>query len=755
MPVRWTLFVGSCTISARAWSNLRRNQNFFGIVRRAVPPARKHSRWFTIEPTLASPEPRCAVLQDPPGRTDGELTPRLGQLMNLLTRLYVGSVIVVGCSVALLAGVAMADFDTKNATFLVLAGLAIVGELFPFQVPFRHEAQEITLSTPFVLAILVTFGVPEAITVQLIGSVLADCCGRKVWWKTAFDAGQYSIAWAVAGGAAVLANGAALGVQHGLTLGAAVEIALVGTTFFVVNHTLVAVAIAIAAGAPLLSCVRRDLGFHVSTALVLTSLSPIVIVLGNNAPGFVPLLLLPIAAVHRSAQISIDKDHQAHHDALTLLPNRTAFREWVEQTVAAQPTAPLAVVIIDLDSFKEVNDTLGHQMGDRLLRCVAERLDQRFAPEAFVARLGGDEFALAAGPGAAGDCMALGRMVGEALSAPIPLNGLLLPATASIGAARYPEDGENVDTLLQRADIAMYLAKERGTGFETYRADRDHHTTRRLALLGELHDAIEQSALVFHYQPVADIATGRMISTEALIRWQHPEHGLIPPDEFIPLAEPTGLIEPLTTYALEHALHQCRRWLDEGRDVGVAVNVSVRNLYEDAFANKVKRLLALTRVPARFLTIEITEGTVMADPARVATVLDELHAMGVRIAIDDFGTGYSSLVHLKRLPVDYIKIDRSFVMNMDANDDDAAIVRSTIDLAHNLGLQVVAEGVETEAHWEKLAQLGCDHGQGYFIARPVPPDRLDLTRTIPVGRTSESPGRGRSFKRAAASRRVS
>jgi EAL domain-containing protein (putative c-di-GMP-specific phosphodiesterase class I) len=278
----------------------------------------------------------------------------------------------------------------------------------------------------------------------------------------------------------------------------------------------------------------------------------------------------------------------------------------------------------------------------------------------------------------------------------------------------------------------MYVAKEQRTSFEMYSAERDRHTTRRLSLLGELHQAMEQGELVFHFQPVADLATGRITSTEALVRWEHPKHGLIPPDEFVPLAEPTGLIAPLTAYALRHALAQCRSWLDEGRRIGVAVNVSVRNLYESGFAASVSRQLALARVPASLLTLEITEGTVMADPIRAATVLDELHAMGVRIAIDDFGTGYSSLVHLKRLPVDAIKIDRSFVMNM-ANDDDAAIVRSTIDLAHNLGLQVVAEGVETESQWHQLARLGCDYGQGYYIARPAPAATVDVGMTVVVG----------------------
>lgn len=660
--------------------------------------------------------------------------------MTRLTRVYVALISVAGCALA--AGlVATANVNATYTTraFVVLAGLAVLGELFPIRVPFRHEAQEITLSTAFVLGILVTFGLPAAIGVQIVGSILSDAHLRKVWWKALFNVGQYALAWTAAGLVVVLVNGGPYGLQQSFTLVELGLVVLAGMAFFVVNSTLVAIPIAQVTGVPLLTYVRRDFGFQASTALVLTSLSPIVIVLANYQPGLVPLLLLPIAAVHKSTRISLDKDFQARHDSLTGLPNRFAFREWIEQTIEAQSPERLAVLIIDLDSFKEVNDTLGHQMGDRLLCRVADRLAEQFG-DASVARLGGDEFAIAVILQAGEECSALGTRVGEALSAPISLEGLLLPATGSVGAASYPDDGENVDTLLQRADVAMYLAKEQRTTFEMYTIERDRHTTRRLSLLGELHHAIESSELVFFYQPVADIATRRIVSTEALVRWEHPKLGLIPPDEFVPLAEPTGLIEPLTAYALEHALRQCRTWLDQGHEIGVAVNVSVRNLYEASFASKVGRHLALARAPAELLTLEITEGTVMADPIRAASVLDELHTMGVRIAIDDFGTGYSSLVHLKRLPVDYIKIDRSFVMNME-NDDDSAIVRSTIDLAHNLGLKVVAEGVESAHHWEMLSALGCDYGQGYFIARPAPPELLDLSlrtrRSLHVSQSAE------------------
>jgi diguanylate cyclase (GGDEF)-like protein len=649
--------------------------------------------------------------------------------VTLRLRIYVSVVALAGCGLA--AGVIAATHVDPHWTsrgLVVLAALAILGELFPIRVPFRHEAQEITLSTAFVLAILVTQGLAAAVAVQLVGSLLSDAHLRKTWWKAAFNIGQYTIAWGVAGAVLLLLHGGAFGATTSFALAELGVILLVGMTFFIVNSTLVSVPIAVTTGVPVIAYLRRDFGFHASTALVLTSLSPIVIVLAADQPGLVPLLLIPIGAVHKSARISIDKDYQAHHDALTGLPNRTAFRDWIEQTIEATPTDRFAVLIIDLDSFKEVNDTLGHQMGDRLLCSVADRLAEQF-DDSSVARLGGDEFAIAVSlhPGESPE--GLGPRVAAALADPIELDGLELQATGSVGAACFPQDGENVDTLLQRADVAMYLAKEQQTSFEVYRPERDHHTTRRLSLLGELHHALESRELVFHFQPVADLATGRITSTEALVRWEHPEHGLVPPDEFVPLAEPTGLIEPLTAYALAHALRQCREWLDEGLVVGVAVNVSVRNLYEANFAKNVARHLALARVPAELLTLEITEGTVMADPVRAATVLDELHAMGVRIAIDDFGTGYSSLVHLKRLPVDTIKIDRAFVMNM-ANENDAAIVRSTIDLAHNLGLKVVAEGVETEVHWQRLAELGCDLGQGYFIARPAPAERVDFAPIV-------------------------
>lgn len=662
--------------------------------------------------------------------------------MSPLTRLHVALVTSVGCGLAAFLAVLvvtrseLAEEWTSQA-FWMLAVLAVVGELVPFRVPYRHEAQEVTLSTTFVLAILFAFGFPCAVVVQAVGSILSDIYQRKVWWKAAFNVGQYTVSWGAAALVLTLVGGDAFGPSQSFGVASLSALVLAGAAFFLVNSTLIGVAIATATGVPVLGYLRRDFGFHASTAIVLSSLSPVVIVLANDQAWLVPLLLLPIAAVHKSARVSLEKEHQASHDGLTGLANRIAFREWIEDTLAEHPPTALDVLMIDLDSFREVNDTLGHELGDRLLCLIADRLVAQFADGMSVARLGGDEFALAVRTTESEDRSTLGARVAGALERPFPLEGLLLPITASVGVASFPRDGDTVDLLLQRAEVAMYLAKERQTSFEGYEPERDHHTTKRLSLLGELHTAIEKRQLVFHYQPVADIASGRITSAEALVRWEHPVYGLIPPDEFVPLAEPTGLIEPLTAFALESALRQCRTWLDAGYRVAVAVNVSVRNLYEDGFARKVGRLLMLCRVPTNMLTLEITEGTVMADPVRAAAALGELHAMGVKIAIDDFGTGYSSLVHLRRLPVDQIKIDRSFVMNMDRDDNDAAIVRSTIDLAHNLGLRVVAEGVESGYHLQRLAELGCDLAQGYFVARPALAASLDLHAAIRQSQPTE------------------
>jgi EAL domain-containing protein (putative c-di-GMP-specific phosphodiesterase class I) len=309
----------------------------------------------------------------------------------------------------------------------------------------------------------------------------------------------------------------------------------------------------------------------------------------------------------------------------------------------------------------------------------------------------------------------------ELLEQPFALGGLQLEIDASIGIALSPDHGSDADTLLRRADVAMYVAKRGNSGYALYTADRDQHSPMRLALVAELRRAIETDELSLYFQPKVRMDTGKVTCAEALVRWQHPRHGMLNPDLFVPIAEQTGLIRPLSRWVLDAALRQVNSWRHDGLDLSVAVNLSMRNLHDPEIADMIRRRLLRWGVPPESLTIEITESSLMADAARAMEVLNRLRAMGVGVSIDDFGTGYSSLAYLKRLPVHELKIDRSFVAHMATDENDAAIVRSTIGLAHELGLSVVAEGVEDQDTWDVLANVGCDVAQGYFISRPLPP----------------------------------
>jgi diguanylate cyclase (GGDEF)-like protein len=428
--------------------------------------------------------------------------------------------------------------------------------------------------------------------------------------------------------------------------------------------------------------------------------------------------------LRRQAEVN---EHQALHDALTDLPNRTLFHDRVHQALASARREHIAaaVMIMDLDRFKEVNDTLGHASGDELLKQVGLRLRDSLRESDTVARLGGDEFGVLLPKVVDAEAaVAVARKLRTTLEEPFTLHGLALRMEASIGIALFPDHGSDVQSLLQRADVAMYVAKEHPSGCELYARERDEYSPDRLTLLTELRRGIDRGQLLLHFQPKADLRTGDIQGVEALVRWQHPERGMIPPDEFIPPAQKTGVITPLTMFVLDEALRQCRTWALQGMELCVAVNLSTRNLLDVHLPDTVGELLARWEVPARLLELEITESTILADPVRAMEILSRLDEMGIRLAIDDFGTGYSSLAYLKRLPVDELKIDKSFILGMEENENDAVIVRSTIDLGRNLGLRVVAEGVETAKAWNRLVSLGCDIAQGYYLSRPVPADQL-------------------------------
>jgi diguanylate cyclase (GGDEF)-like protein/PAS domain S-box-containing protein len=420
----------------------------------------------------------------------------------------------------------------------------------------------------------------------------------------------------------------------------------------------------------------------------------------------------------------------AYYDPLTKLPNRILFQEYLHQAIEAgqQDHTSIALLLINLDRFREINTTLGYHNGDFLLQQMGRRLQGVVLPDAaMLGRLNVDEFAVLLRSGAEGAARCA-RILLEALEPPFMIEGLPLNVTASIGITLFPVHGTDAPTLMRRADVAMDAARKSGSGYAIYTVGQDHYTPQRLALLGEVRQALEQEQLCLYFQPKVHLATGRVSGVEALVRWHHPQRGLIPPAEFIPLAEQTGVIRLLTLWVIEAALVQCQAWQEAGLDLVVSVNLSVPNLYDAHFADQIGRLLDRVGVSSGRLILEITESFIMADPVRARETFTHLWAMGVHLSIDDFGTGYSSLGYLKRLPVHEIKIDKTFVLGLMRDRHDAAIVRATVDLGHNLGLTVVAEGVEDLQTWHGLVALGCDEVQGYFISPPQPAD--DLTRWL-------------------------
>jgi diguanylate cyclase (GGDEF)-like protein len=426
---------------------------------------------------------------------------------------------------------------------------------------------------------------------------------------------------------------------------------------------------------------------------------------------------------------SVDRDrHQSTHDALTGLPNWVLMQDRLERglATAARSDGEVALLLIDLDRFKEINDSLGHSYGDKLLCQVGPRLQSVLREGDTVARLGGDEFAvLLPGVDGVGEARAVAERLRESLHRSFDVDGVILDVEASIGIVLSPWHGTDTEELLRNADIAMYAAKELKAGAVVFQPEVHASTPVRISVLGDLRRALDtEDELFLNYQPKITLTGERIEGLEALLRWQHPTQGLIPPGDFIPVAEGTGIILRLTERVLNLALAQQRLWLDGGHMVPVAVNLSTRCLLDADLPNLVDRLLAEHRVPAALLRLEVTESAVMGDAARCMEVLQRLHDLGVHLSIDDFGTGYSSMAYLRRLPVDELKIDRSFVLGMTTTSQDLVLVRTAIDLGHNLGLTVVAEGVEGSEHVAALRELGCDIAQGYHYARPMDAERM-------------------------------
>ncbi|MGY1578653.1 putative bifunctional diguanylate cyclase/phosphodiesterase [Streptomyces sp. MN13] len=577
------------------------------------------------------------------------------------------------------------------------------------------------------LAVLLLYGWVPAGMVSLTVVVLVGIARRHRWRQGVLQ-GAVDILGIGAGALVLAAFGRVPSVEHpwdpdSWTLTTAPQVVLAAAGYLLVTRILLWYLHAPRSGG-LPTVARTALVRQGLVAIALLGIAPLVCVVAAAKPILLPLFSIPLIALDSTLWIARARAEEQLRDPLTGLPNRQWLLEriWTALDEAERLGARAALMLIDLDRFRSVNDTLGHLAGDRLLLQTADRLRLALPRGAEVARLGGDEFAVLL-PVADSTTSAtrIARGLVAALSSPLDLDGLTLVLEASAGVAVFPDHALDAEGMLRRADVAMYQAKRDRTGVEVYESKRDSNTPDRLGLLADLRRALDAHEVQLHYQPKVRF-DGQVAGLEALVRWVHPERGKVPPDEFIAIAESSGLMPVLTEYVLETALGQVARWRSQGLYVPVAVNVSPRDVHTPGFAGSVAARLARHGVPAGALQLEITEHVLLEDPQRAADTLAGLTGHGVKMSLDDFGTGYSSLVHLRRLPVSELKIDRSFVARLAVDTEDAEIVRCTVDLAHSLGLLVVAEGVEDDETWERLRDLGCDAVQGWLVAAAMPPE---------------------------------
>lgn len=744
------------------------------------------------------------------------------------------------------------------AAFWTMAVLAVAGDARPFDPPGRRQSSAVFASTCFTFAILLGWGLGPAVAVQAVAVVVSGVRMGHASWRIAFNAGQCACALAAAHVLIGLGPGDLFG---GGQLSWTDVAAIGGATlaWFVVNHGLVNSAVWLRFGARW----RQGMGFELLSTGSLLLLAPVVVTAAQASAALVPLVLAPLFAVYQMARLSSEQQQLAALDPLTGLANRKALVAEVGEQLhrhaerAADGAAParLALLLLDLDRFKHVNDALGHAVGDRLLVEVSARLTE-VAGGDLVARLGGDEFAIVlTGLTDVAEARDRADRVVAALAEPVTLDGLPLDVGGSIGVALFPDHGEDFTTLMRHADVAMYDAKQRNDTVAVYVAESDHNTAERLGLLADLRRVLASGLLpeaegggadpgrngsafpvlggdgavsprtggpnpgrwpwwgrrqgvhlvhsdeliqrivtaadpirrrttvgpagppapagtvdplaaatdgaggppraavvhgggladpggageiTMYYQPQVAIATGEVVGVEALLRWRHPRRGMVDPEELIRVAEQSAVMRLLTFRVIDDVVTQLARWQAAGVVLRAALNVSVRDLHTGEIADRIAERLARHGVPPQRLQLEITEGALMADPRRVLATITRLHRLGVGIALDDFGTGFSSLQHLRRLPLSEVKVDRSFVLGMTEDADDAAIVTSVVELARALGLRAVAEGVEDERTWRMLHAIGCDAAQGWFYARPMPAEELVawLARHRPVRPTA-------------------
>ncbi|MCB2178070.1 MAG: bifunctional diguanylate cyclase/phosphodiesterase [Actinomycetales bacterium] len=643
--------------------------------------------------------------------------------------LYAYGVGVLGVVAAAVVVVVSPPWSEGGAPVLqlgVLAAFLVVGELTSVPVMRGDRAAEpVTTSTTFAVALLALGPLSLLLLVHTLAVALDDLRARRRPIQVVFNAGQYAVS--ILAGRAVFSLISGVGFLGGVPAfdaGLLLATLAAGLTFAIVNDALVSAVAGLATGQPITAMLFDDLLFKLETYGVLVALGPVAALVVGTSVLMLPLLLLPVLAVRRTAQVAALREHQSLHDPLTGLANRTLFRRRLERAIDSHGARGLAVLMIDLDHFKDVNDTLGHDVGDDLLREIARRLEAAAAQreeQVEVARLGGDEFALLA----VADHPRLfaldlaSEILGD-LARPIESGPTRLSIQASVGITT--SEGTpllDVRTTLRQADIALYEAKHERARAVVFHPAALTESVDRLRLLPDLREALDDDQIRTAFQPQVDAVTGRVVAVEALARWEHPAQGSLLPETFIGVAESCGLISALTVSVLRRSLEAVAAWRCAGHDVGVAVNLSARLLSDLALPERIARLLAETGVPAEALTVEVTENSLMSDVRAARTILRGLRDMGVRLSIDDFGTGYSSLLLLQQLDVDELKIDKSFVEDLTPGSHGEYLARSIIELGHNLGLCVVAEGVESAATAARLRELGCDRLQGFLYAPPV------------------------------------
>ena len=610
----------------------------------------------------------------------------------------------------------------QTPALVMTATLLIILELLPLVQGRGHDPQGVVMSTAFVCSMLFMWGVWPAITMVVIASVASDLRAGKNWWKTVFNPAQYALS--------IAAGGLVIGLtSHLASLSRPLEslgladlwwVSCAWLAYFTVNLLLVAGVLA--SSNSFRGIVFNDFRHYTTMSFAVLALSPVIVVVGQHAWQLLPLLLIPLLLLYHTAAMSLDREHAAGHDALTGLPNRTTLQFELNRALSAYRAdgEPFGLMLLDLDNFKQVNDTLGHEVGDNLLIEFAERLRRHVRQQDRVARLGGDEFAVVVLASDRAGVVAIAERIRSSVAEAVSLEGISLEIEVSIGIALCPDHGVDATALLRGADVAMYFAKEKRSRIEVYSPDRDDNTADRLALLGELRQALLDDEIELFFQPKVRTADGAPIGVEALVRWRHPLRGYIAPDEFIPLAERSGIMPLLTERVVRLAVAQTACWREQGMVVPVAINVSPTDLVGDELVDLLTDVLHDHDIPPGQVTLEITERVLTHRLQDAERTLSRLRAMGILLSLDDFGTGYSSLQRLSSLQVDEIKIDRGFVAALTHGDRAVGIVRSLVDLASALGMCSIAEGVETEQEFELLKSLKCGGAQGWHIARPMP-----------------------------------